>query len=123
MRGEQAPDGARIGFARPAIVPWNAKLSMRDTLADKHADKIMVGYHQQFSWIWKSLVLRKPARIAMTMRTDDWQLLHSLEKGARHIPGSRFERKKSVWVGQRHVALRGARKVRGTMNARHRMSR
>ena len=47
MRGEQVPNGARIGFARSAIVPRNAKLSMRDTLADKHADKIMVGYHQQ----------------------------------------------------------------------------
>ena len=114
VRCEQSPDSAGIGLARPAIAPWDAKLCVRDALADKHPDKIMVRYHQKFRGIGESPVFRKPTRIAMAVRADDWQLFNRVEQGACNIPHARLDGKKSVWICQTHMVLRCARTIHQT---------
>ena len=115
VRCEQLPDNAGIGLARIAIAPRNTELCVRDALADEHPDEIMVRYNQKFRGIGESSVFRKPTRIAMAVRADDWQLFDRIEQGACNISQARLYGKKSVWICQTHMALRGTRTTHQTV--------
>ncbi len=71
----------------------------RHALRVQHAEDVMVRLQQQRRRVGEGLVLRKPARIRVPMRTDDGQVLHRFVQSACDRPGQcPIHRKKPVSI-------------------------
>ena len=113
---EGAPDLARIGLDRAAVLARNAHVLQRHVLAVKHAENVVVGRDEQPCRIGEGRILGIPARIGMAVRRDDRQVAHLGVKAARDRARREIHREQPVGVDQRrgerggslrlHLALR-----------------
>ena len=96
MTGEDAPDLPRILRLRPS----NLQFLERDSLAVEHSENVVVGLHEKFCRIGEGLVFRKPCRIGMPMRTDNWQASHLLIERPGYLSCTGLGRKKTIGMDQ-----------------------
>ena len=78
--GKQPPAFARIGCSAALADPQGLH---RHTLRIEHAEDIMVRVQQELGGVTEILVVRKPDRIGMAVRTDDREPGHFCVKPAR----------------------------------------
>jgi hypothetical protein len=98
--GKMPPDRPAVGLDRRAVERRNAKLFQPDALAEQHAENVVIGHDQQLRRVRKRLVQRKPARVRMTMRADDRQVLdRGIERAGQRKRAS-FGGKQQIRIGQ-----------------------
>ena len=100
--GKAAPDRAHVRLGRPSIERQYSERLVGDSLADQHAQDVMVGPDQQRGRIGERRVGCKPLGIAMPVRADDRQATDAAMDLACDRPGCRIGGKKPVGVQKAH---------------------
>ena len=96
MAGENAPDLARVLDLR---LP-NLQVFEGNPLAIEHPVDIVIGLDEQHCRVRKGLVLRKPGRLRMPVRTDDRQGPDVCVQSFGYLSRCGFGRKQTVFVDQ-----------------------
>gem|GEM_PF-793842 len=107
VRGDGAPDPARVGLHGPAVEPRHAEILQPDTLAVQHAQHVVVRDHQQLGRVRERRVIGEPCRIGVAVRADDRQAgdLGIQPPRDRAIPGIR--REQAILMHARPLATSG----------------
>lgn len=107
MLGEKAPDLAPIGLNGLAVDAGNTEAFQGDSLAEQHAEDIMIGNDQKLGWVGEWFVFGEPTRIGVTMRADDRQVANLPIEPARQAADRRLDRKQAIVI-QQHETLPSA---------------
>ena len=103
VRGKDAPDLAAVRLRPAAVSARHAEAFQLDALRAEHAEDVVIRGDEELGRVRKGIVFCKPARVRMTMRADDRQILHAFVKAARNAADTGFNGEQSVRIQQRHA--------------------